>query len=80
VVVVFNDRLLNLVKLQQDRRGLQNLGVSFAATDFTAVAHGFGFEARKAETEAEYADALREALASGRPYLIDALIDPNGYV
>jgi acetolactate synthase-1/2/3 large subunit len=79
VIVVFNDRLLNLVKLQQDRRGLANRGVSFADTDYVAIARGFGFEARRAETEAQFASALREALGSGRPYLIDAAIDPNGY-
>jgi acetolactate synthase-1/2/3 large subunit len=80
VIVVFNDRVLNLVKLQQDRRGIQNLGVSFADTDFVTVARGFGFEARRIETEAELADALQKAISSGRPWLIDAVIDPNGYV
>ncbi|HEX4997298.1 MAG TPA: thiamine pyrophosphate-binding protein, partial [Terriglobia bacterium] len=80
VVVVFNDRLLNLVKLQQDRRGLRNLGVSFANSDFAAIARGFGFAARRVETEPEYAAALAEALGSGRPFLIDVAIDPNGYI
>jgi acetolactate synthase-1/2/3 large subunit len=79
VIVVFNDRLLNLVKLQQDRRGVQNLGVSFADTDFVTVARGFGFESRRVETETDLAIALQTAIASGRPWLIDAVIDPNGY-
>jgi acetolactate synthase-1/2/3 large subunit len=80
VLVVFNDHVLNLVKLQQDRRGVQNLGVSFADTDFVTVARGFGFEARRVETEADFATALQKAIASGRPWLIDTVIDPNGYV
>jgi acetolactate synthase-1/2/3 large subunit len=80
VVVVFNDRVLNLVKLQQDRRSLKNLGVSFAETDFASVARGFGFDARRVESETAFSATLEEALNSGRPWLIDALVDPNGYV
>lgn len=80
IVVVFNDRLLNLVKLQQDRRGVQNLGVAFADTDFAAIARGFGFEARKVETEVDLGSTLREAVASGRHWLIDIRIDPDGYL
>ena len=80
VIVVFNDHVLNLVKLQQDRRGVQNLGVSFAETDFVTVARGFGFEARRVATETEFAAAIQEAIASQRPWLIDVTIDPNAYV
>jgi acetolactate synthase-1/2/3 large subunit len=79
VIVVFNDHVLNLVKLQQDRRGFRNLGVSFAEMDFVQVARGFGFEGRRVQTEAEFTAALQEALRSNRPWLIDAMIDPNGY-
>lgn len=80
VIVVFNDGTLNLIKLQQDRRGYRRLGTSFAAADFAAVARGFGFEAARAASEAELDAALRDAFASGRPWLIDALIDPEGYL
>ena len=79
VIVVFNDHVLNLVKLQQDRRGIPNRGVFFADVDFVNVARGFGFEARRVHTEAELAGALQEAIPSGRPWLIDAMVDPNGY-
>jgi acetolactate synthase-1/2/3 large subunit len=79
VIVVFNDHVLNLVKLQQDRRGVQNLGVSFSETDFVTVARGFGFEARRVVTESEFAATINEAIVSGRPWLIDVVIDPNGY-
>jgi acetolactate synthase-1/2/3 large subunit len=80
VIVVFNDRTLNLIKLQQDRRGYERIGTSFAESDFAAVARGFGFEARRVAAEAELDAALQEALASGRPWLIDALVNPDGYV
>jgi acetolactate synthase-1/2/3 large subunit len=80
VIVVFNDRTLNLIKLKQDERGFQRLGTSFAEVDFAALARGFGFEAATVQTEAELDAALAQALTSGRPWLIDALINPEGYV
>ena len=80
VIVVFNDRTLNLIKIQQDRRGYRRLGTSFAETDFAAVARGFGFEAARVEGEPALDAALERAFASGRPWLIDARIDPEGYV
>jgi len=79
VVVVFNDRKLNMIKLQQDRRGFQRLGTSFAESDFAQVARGFGFEAARVDNEAALDAALQQALASGRPWLIDALVNPDGY-
>lgn len=79
VIVVFNDRTLNLIKLQQDRRGLARIGTSFAESDFAAVARGFGFEAARVSSEPELTAALTTALASGRPWLIDAIINPDGY-
>jgi acetolactate synthase-1/2/3 large subunit len=80
VIVVFNDRVLNLIKLQQDRRGFQRLGTSFGESDFAMVARGFGFEATRVTDEAGLDAALEQAIASGRPWLIDALVDPEGYV
>lgn len=80
VIVVFNDRTLNLIKLQQDRRGFGRLGTSFADCDFAQVARGFGFEGVRVTDEASLDAALAKALASGRPWLIDAIIDPEGYV
>ena len=81
VVVVFNDRALNMIKLQQDRRGFGRTGTAFAAaTDFAAIARGFGWEAPRVEDEASLDAALGAALASGRPWLIEAMVNPEGYV
>jgi acetolactate synthase-1/2/3 large subunit len=79
VIVVFNDRTLNLIKLQQDRRGFQRLGTSFGESDFATVARGFGFEATRVTSEEQLDAALVQALASGRAWLIDAEVDPEGY-
>ena len=39
------------------------------------VARGFGFQAARVTTDAELDAALKQALASGQPWLIDAMID-----
>jgi acetolactate synthase I/II/III large subunit len=80
VIVVFNDRALNMIKLQQDRRGFKRLGTAFAESDFATVARGFGFESARVDNEADLDAAVAKAIDSGRPWLIDALINPDGYV
>jgi acetolactate synthase-1/2/3 large subunit len=80
VIVVFNDRWLNMIKLQQDRRGFKRVGTAFAGCDFAAVARGFGLEATRVDSEAALDEALQRALASNRPWLIDAIVNPEGYV
>jgi acetolactate synthase-1/2/3 large subunit len=81
VLVVFNDRALNMIKLQQDRRGFSRNGTAFAAaTDFAAAARAFGFEATRVDDEATLDAALESALASGKPWLIEAMVNPEGYV
>ena len=79
VVVVFNDRVLNLIKIAQDRRGYEHLGINFGETDFAAVARGFGFQAARVTSDEELDAAIKQALASGQPWLIDALVDGDGY-
>ena len=79
VIVVFNDRTLNLIKIQQDRRAVQRLGTNYADCDFAAVARGFGFDAATVDSDQALAEALERAFASGRPWLIDARINPDGY-
>ena len=81
VVVVFNDRALNMIKLQQDRRGFQRTGTAFAPdTDFAAIARGFNWQATRVHDEAALDAALQEAIASDQPWLIEAMVDPGGYV
>jgi acetolactate synthase-1/2/3 large subunit len=80
VIVVFNDRWLNMIKLQQDRRGARRLGTAFGESDFAAVAKGLGFESVRVDSEAALDSAMQQAIASGRPWLIDALVNPEGYI
>jgi acetolactate synthase-1/2/3 large subunit len=44
--------------------------------DFTALATGMGVPARRAQTTAEFAAALRHALAEPGPHLIEVVLPP----
>jgi acetolactate synthase-1/2/3 large subunit len=80
VVVVFNDSLLTLIALKQNpavQGGAD--AVQYASTDFAQIASGFGIRSWRVQSAAEYETAIREALASGRPALVDALVDPAPY-
>ncbi len=80
VVVVFNDRCLNLIKIKQDNRSFPRLGTAFRDSDYALVAKGLGCEGERVSTEEELETTLRRALASNRPWVIDAVINPEGYV
>jgi acetolactate synthase-1/2/3 large subunit len=80
VIVIFNDGYLNLIKIKQEHQGYAVLGSQFAPVDYAHVAAGFGFQAARVDSEATLQGALQQAVASGEPWVIDALIDPEGYV
>ena len=46
----------------------------------SAAARAFGFEATRVHDEPSLDAALEAALASGRPWLIEAMVNPEGYV
>ncbi|WP_207536769.1 thiamine pyrophosphate-binding protein [Sabulicella rubraurantiaca] len=79
VVVVFNDATLSLIDIKKGGRDLPSRSLDWPEADFAQVMRGFGGEAWRASSEAEFSDAMREALASGRPALVDARCDPSSY-
>lgn len=80
VIVIFNDGYLNLIKMKQERQGYAVLGSQFAPVDYVRVSEGFGFKAVRVDQEAAFQETLQRAITSGEPWVIDAVIDPEGYV
>ncbi|BBK39116.1 acetolactate synthase [Allostella sp. ATCC 35155] len=80
VVVVFNDRALSLIDIKQRHRQMRRDGVDLGAVDFAAVARGMGVPGYRATDPAQYRDALEAALRSGGPAVIDAAVEPDGYL
>jgi acetolactate synthase-1/2/3 large subunit len=72
VVVLVNDKCLTLIKATQQRRyGERFIGVDLHNPDFGQFAQAFGVPYWRAESDAAFEAALRQALASGGPALVE---------
>jgi acetolactate synthase I/II/III large subunit len=77
-IVVMND--LGYGNIRQEELlyyGPRYIGVDFVDVDYAQIARGFGIASHRADSGHECAAAVRTVLASGRPGLIDARIDPS---
>ncbi|HSB71565.1 MAG TPA: thiamine pyrophosphate-binding protein [Candidatus Methylomirabilis sp.] len=79
VIVVLSDQALSQIRLKQIKKGLAVVGTEFRSPDYVKIAEAFGGRGISVGTEAEYADALKEALGSTVLTLIQARIDPSRY-
>jgi len=76
VCVVFNDQGLgNERAFQQEHYGGRLYAVDYRNPDFGALARVFGAHGEQVRKPGELAGALQRALASGKPAVIDVLID-----
>ena len=72
VVVLVNDNCLTLIKAtQQKRYAGRYIGVDLQNPDFRRFAESFGVQAWQVDSDAAFETALREAVASGEPALIE---------
>jgi acetolactate synthase I/II/III large subunit len=79
-IVVFNDSSLSLIAIKQEQRQFARSGVGWPGVDLATVARGFGLQGYSAANIDEYRDAMKQALESERPSLIDVRVDPTGYL
>ncbi|HET6506086.1 MAG TPA: thiamine pyrophosphate-binding protein [Baekduia sp.] len=70
VTIIHNNSAWGVIRLGQERGGFE-LGTDLEGTDHVAIARAFGCHAERIERADEVAPALRRALASGRPAVID---------
>lgn len=80
VYVVFADDGHSLISVKQAMKGIRPYGVNFPRPDYISLARGLGLDGITVETVAQYRKALKEALANSRSVLIEARIDPSGYL
>jgi acetolactate synthase I/II/III large subunit len=72
VICLFNDRGYGVLRGIEARQfDGRNFGVDLATPDFPALATSMGVRATRVADPAEFESAFREAIASGRPALID---------
>ncbi len=73
-VIVFDNRSLGFVQLEQKSAGLLESGVDLVNPDFAALATSVGLLGLRAETAAEVAPKVAELLAHPGPALLDAVV------
>ncbi|HEX6377087.1 MAG TPA: thiamine pyrophosphate-binding protein [Allosphingosinicella sp.] len=72
--VIFNDGELRLIKLYQLATFQETALIEFDNPDYVALARACGADGYAVNRQSEFEDAFADALASGRPTLIDAKI------
>lgn len=78
VCVVFNDKGLgNERAFQNELYGGRIFGVDYGDVDFAALARVFGAYGERVEDPSAVLPAIRRALASGLPAVVDVVIDQN---
>lgn len=78
-VVVLVDGAIDLIRSAQIRNRRPVLGTEFPPPDFSRIAAAYGIHAARVSDEASCDAALQQALTSGRPALIEVMLDPVGY-
>ncbi|KRD06242.1 MULTISPECIES: thiamine pyrophosphate-dependent enzyme [unclassified Streptomyces] len=76
-LVVFDNRRLGMVKLEQEQAGLPEFGTVLDNPDFAAVAQAMGITGIRVTDPADVEDAVRRAFRSPGPVLLDVLTNPD---
>jgi acetolactate synthase-1/2/3 large subunit len=78
-IVVLNDGWLSLIKVKQERRGLELYGTDLDASAQHPPPHYFGVPAVAASDAPTLESALRKALQASGPTVIETPVDPREY-
>ena len=78
VVLVVNNGMLGTIRMHQERQFPGRVvGTDLVNPDFLAYARAFGAHGALVERTEDFADAFEEALAAGRPALLELRVDPE---
>lgn len=76
-LVVFDNRRLGMVKLEQEQTGLPEFGTELDNPDFAAVATALGLTGIRITDPAGLDEGVRRALATPGPVVLDVLTNPE---
>ncbi|RCH59629.1 pyruvate oxidase [Streptomyces sp. SDr-06] len=76
-LVVFDNRRLSMVKLEQEQAGLPEFGTVLDNPDFAAVAQALGIKGIRVEHAEDLAEAVERTFAEPGPVLLDVLTNPD---
>ncbi|MBV8522111.1 MAG: ubiquinone-dependent pyruvate dehydrogenase, partial [Acetobacteraceae bacterium] len=74
-VVVFNNRALGFIELEQKSTGFLTFGTELQNPNFAAMAEAIGIRGVRLEDPAEVAEGIAAALAHNGPVLVDAVVN-----
>lgn len=77
--VVISDDCLSLIRIGQQARGYPAAGVESLPINFAQVAEGFGAKGITVRSHEQYVPALKEALASDVPVVVDVRVASSLY-
>lgn len=77
VVCIFNNGKLGLIKYEEEVAGVPEFGVHFKNPDFAKFAEACGGFGIRVEDPNDAVDAVQAAIDSGKPAIIDAIVEPN---
>jgi acetolactate synthase-1/2/3 large subunit len=87
IIFLLNNSMYGLIRQQQNmffgKRWIStdlqydNNGEHYRGIDFVTVAKGFGLGAEQVQDPSKIGEALDRAVASGKPYLLEVLVDPQ---
>jgi acetolactate synthase-1/2/3 large subunit len=78
VTVIANNGMYGTIRMHQEREYPSRVvGTTLVNPDFAAYARSFGADGYTVEATADFAPALRAALAAGKPAVIELKIDPE---
>lgn len=75
--VVFDNRRLGMVKLEQEQSGMAEFGTELDNPDLAEVARALGLHSQRVTKPADVAGAIDVALAHPGPSLLDILTNPD---
>ncbi|MEV7443330.1 thiamine pyrophosphate-dependent enzyme [Streptomyces sp. NPDC091204] len=76
-LVVFDNRRLGMVKLEQEQAGLPEFGTELDNPDFAAVATALGLTGIRVTDPADLHEGVRRAFDTPGPVLLDVLTNPE---
>ncbi len=77
IVTIFDNGKLSLIKYEEEALGVPEFGVHFVNPDYVKLAEACGGFGVRVERPEDVHDAIRAAMDSGKPALIDAVVEPN---
>jgi len=78
--IVFNDGKLKNIKKEQEEYGYPEYRVSFPNPNFAEMASSTGGHGTRVSEAEKLDEAIREALESSLPALVEVMVDPNIFI